>query len=215
MVRLLRRRKLVAALAASAVMVCMAAAWLAFQYIPRWYHQPVLSRSASPDLQVRLEETFEQVSQLMARGETFTLSFSARQLNDILAAQPRLWPAAAQWLGQGLQHPCVRILDERLDVGIRWRWGELKSILNVSVGLGIDGHALFAELHGAGAGVLPLPAVWLISHLDRPYDDLRLEGARVLVPNEFNWPNGDIPFVLRGIELADERLTLTIEPYGY
>ncbi len=219
MVRLLRtpRGKLIALVACCTAACGLATAWMAFQYIPKWYHQPILSRSAERDVQLRLEETFERISQMMAQGERFTLSFSARQLNDILAAQPRLWPAASQWLGKNLQHPCLRITDHKIELATRLRWGEIKSIVHVSVGLGVEGHAVVGRLYGAGAGLLPLPAGWIASRMcpREPHDGMHFDGARLVIDNEFNWPNGDIPFVVREIDLVDERLALTLEPYGY
>ena len=230
------RFKRFAFVAAGGLGIAAAGAWLSFQRIPPWYHPLWLTRAQAETVREKAEQTFEMASGKMAAGEPFSVSFSEQQINDMLSAQQVIWPAALSSLGPGLTDPCVDVEPGHIKVGLRWRRGEIQTVLNNRLVLRKGDGALTLKSAGARAGSLPIPAsaIWE-RFVDRPAagntahaaaqpaprqaDTLTGALHRLLVAGEplslagvFYWPNGEVPFTISDLVLQHDRITVSVLP---
>jgi len=230
------RFKRFALVAAGGLLIAAAGAWLSFQHIPPWYRPLWLTRAQAEIVREEAEQTFEMASGKMVAGVPFSVSFSEQQINDMLSAQQVIWPAALSSLGPGLTDPCVDIEPGHIKVGLRWRSGEIQTVLNNRLVLRKENGELILKSAGARAGSLPIPASTIWERLaDRPAtghtthvaaqpaprqpDTLTGALHRLLVAGEplslagvFYWPNGDIPFTISDLEVQQDRITLSVLP---
>ncbi len=230
------RFKRFAFVAAGGLFIAAAGAWLSFQRIPPWYRPLWLTRAQAETVREEAERTFEMASSKMVAGEPFSVSFSEQQINDMLSAQNVIWPAALAFLGQQLTYPCVDIEPGHMKIGLRWRRGEIQTVLHDRLELRKTDGTLTLTSAGARAGSLPLPASMIWEH----FVDRRAEGNtthlaaqaapskpdtlsdalhRLVVAGEslslagvFYWPNGDIPFTISDLELQQDRITVSVLP---
>ncbi len=230
------RFKRFAFVAAGGLGIATAVAWLSFQRIPPWYHPLWLTRAQAETVREEAERTFERASGKMVAGEPFSVSFSEQQVNDMLSAQQVIWPAALSSLGPGLTDPCVDVEPGYIEVGLRWRRGEIQTVLNNRLVLRkADGERTLKSA-GARAGSLPIPAstIWE-RFVDRPatgyaahiaaqpapdqadtltgaLQRLLLAGEPLSLAGVFYWPNGDIPFTISDLVLQQDRITVSVLP---
>ena len=222
--------------AASGLLIALAGAWLGFQRIPPWYRPLWLTRAQAETVREEAEHSFELASGKMVAGAPFSVSFSEQQINDILSAQQVIWPAALSSLGPGLTDPCVDLEPGYINVGLRWRRGEIQTVLNNRLVLQKADGELTLNSAGARAGLLPIPAstIWKrlvdrsatgnTAHLTpqpalRQPDTLSDALHRLLVAGKplslagvFYWPNGDIPFTIADLVLQQDRITVSVLP---
>ena len=216
--------------------IAIAGAWLSFQRIPPWYRPLWLTRAQAETVREEAEQTFEMASGNMVAGEPFSVSFSEQQINGMLSAQQVIWPAALSSLGPQFTDPCVDVEPGHIKVGLRWRRGEIQTVLNNRLVLREADGGLTLKSAGARAGSLPFPAstIWE-RFVDRPAtesaayvagqpaprraDTLSAALHRLLVAGEplsldgvFYWPNGDIPFTISDLELQRDRITVSVLP---
>ncbi len=238
-----RRARLRRLLVGSTLLLILASgvAWMCFQYVPSWYQPVWLSRAQTEMVRSRAERTFEQVSSSMVRGEPFSLTLTALQINEILAAQRLIWPAATAGLGRGFTAPCVNIKPDQIKLGLRYRWGQIQSVLSVELWVRNTQSGLVLEAKSAKAGVLPVPLGLLAPSarstaqasastrqpaqaspgaepetLADALDGLLNYGQTVSLSKTFRWPNGDVPFQITELVLNHDSLTLQILPLrGY
>ncbi len=230
------RFKRFAFVAAGGLGIAIAGAWLSFQRIPPWYRPMWLTRAQAETVREEAEQTFEMASGNMVAGEPFSVSFSEQQINDLLSAQQVIWPAALSSLGLRFSDPCVDVEPGHIKVGLRWRRGEIQTVLNNRLVLQKADGELTLKSAGARAGSLPIPASTIWEHfVDRPATGNAshvaaqpaprqadtLSGAlhRLLVAGEplslagvFYWPNGDIPFTISDLVLQQDRITVSVLP---
>jgi hypothetical protein len=222
-----------------AVAVCFitaASAWLSFQHIPPWYRPLSLTRAQAETVREEAERTFELVSAKMVAKAPFSVSFSEKQINDTLSAQQVIWPAMLSSLGPLLTGPCVEIEPGHVRVGLRWRKGEVQTIVNNRLVPEEADGVLSLRSAGTRAGSLPIPASAIWSQLvgrpatrnaagsaaqpdPRQVDSLSGALHRLVVAGEpmsladvFYWPNGDIPFRISDVELQIDRVTISVLP---
>ncbi len=230
------RFKRFAFVAAGSLGIAAAGAWLTFQRIPAWYRPLWLTRAQAETVREEAEQTFEMASGNMVAGEPFSISFSEQQINGMLSAQQVIWPAALSSLGPQFTDPCVDVEPGHIKVGLRWRRGEIQTVLNNRLVLREADGGLTLKSAGARAGSLPFPAstIWE-RFVDRPAtesaayvagqpaprraDTLSAALHRLLVAGEplsldgvFYWPNGDIPFTISDLELQRDRITVSVLP---
>ncbi len=230
------RFKRFAFVAAGSLVIAAAGAWLSFQRIPPWYRPLWLTRAQAETVREEAEQTFEMASGNMVAGEPFSISFSEQQINGMLSAQQVIWPAALSSLGPQFTDPCVDVEPGHIKVGLRWRRGEIQTVLNNRFVLRKGDGELTLKSAGARAGSLPIPAstIWE-RFVDRPATSNAahvaaqpatgqadpLTGAlhRLLVAGEplslagvFYWPNGDIPFTISNLELQQDLITVSVLP---
>ena len=179
---------------------------------------------------------FEMASGKMVAEEPFAVSFSERQINDMLSAQQVIWPAALSSLGPRLTDLCVDVEPGHIRVGLRWRRGEIQTVLNNRLVLLRTDGELTLKSTRARAGSLPIPASTLwkrfvdrppsegsacVDEKPAPHQADTLGGAwhRLLVAGEpvslagvFYWPNGDIPFTISDVVLQQDRITVSVLP---
>ena len=113
--------------------VGLAVAWLFFQHIPAWYRPIWLSRNEAEAVREQAEQIFEVVTEKMVAGEPFSITFTARQINELLSVQELIWPMGATWLDSGFESPYVDIRENHLNLGMRYRWGQIQSILSLKL----------------------------------------------------------------------------------
>ncbi len=156
------RFKRFALVSAGGLLIAAAGAWLSFQRIPPWYRPMWLTRAEAETVREEAEQTFELASGKMVAGEPFSLSFSERRINDMLSAQQVIWPAFLSSLGPGFTEPCVDVEPGHLKVGLRWRRGEIQTVLNNRLVLQEADGELTLKFAGTRAGSLPIPAstIW-------------------------------------------------------
>ncbi len=230
------RFKRLAFVAAGGLGIAAAGAWLSFQRIPPWYRPLWLTRAQAETVREKAEQTFEMASGKMVAGEPFSVSLSEQQINDMLSAQQVIWPAALSSLGPGLTDPCVDVAPGSIKVGLRWRKGEIQTVLNNRLVLRAEDGELTLKSAGARAGSLPIPAstIWE-RFVGRPTTRNTVHAAaqpapgqadpltgalhRLLVAGEplsltgvFYWPNGDIPFTISDLKLQQDRITVSVLP---
>ncbi len=230
------RFKRFAFVAAGGLGIAIAGAWLSFQRIPPWYRPLWLTHAQAETVREEAEQTFEMASGKMVAGEPFSVSFSEQQINGMLSAQQVIWPAALSSLGPQFTDPCVDVEPGYIKVGLRWRRGEIQTVLNNRLVLREADGELTLQSAGARAGSLPIPAstIWE-RFVDRPAtesaayvagqpaprraDTLSAALHRLLVAGEplsldgvFYWPNGDIPFTISDLELQRDRITVSVLP---
>lgn len=163
------RFKRFAFVAAGGLLIAAAGAWLSFQRIPPWYRPLWLTRAQAETVREEAEQTFEMASGKMVAGEPFSVSFSEQQINDMLSAQQVIWPAALPSLGPRLTDPCVDVEPGHIKVGLRWRRGEIQTVLNNRLVLRKADGELTLTSAGARAGSLPIPASAIWKHfVDQP-----------------------------------------------
>ncbi len=230
------RFKRIAFITAGSLGIAAAGAWLTFQRIPAWYRPLWLTRAQAETVREEAEQTFEMASGKMVAGEPFSVSFSERQINDMLSAQQVIWPAALSSLGPQFTDPCIDVEPGHIKVGLRWRRGEIQTVLNNRLVLQEADGALTLKSADARAGSLPIPASTIWERLvDRPAtgdtahaaaqpaprqaDTLSGALHRLLVAGEtlslagvFYWPNGDIPFTITDLEFQQDRITVSVLP---
>ncbi len=218
-----------------ATMGC-AALWLCFQYIPGWYQPIYLSHAEVESVRSQAEQTFEAVTQKMIAGELFSITLSARQLNEMLSAQQVLWPAAADWLDPRLTTPCVAISRDHLMIGMRFHQGQTRSILSARIRPELLGGYVSLTLEDVRAGRLPVPLEVVSSRIfpaptltgsalgaqARPESNssgvgkivqaLLKDGGRTRLEDELVWPNGEIRFRIVSLSLAENCVTLSVQP---
>lgn len=207
---------------ACGLLALSAGGWLVFQHVPSWYRPRWLSAQEMQRVQREFDASFDHITRKLAAGQRFELSFTDEQLNDVIAAQPRLWPAAREWLGPALSTPRLCFEQGAVQVGIRHHWGSIQSIFNARLTPRVNTNHLVVALEECRAGSLRVPITllgkrWAASDAgaawwDRTVGSLLGEPRRTDVRNRFYWPNGDIPFRLDGIEIDEHRLTMFIEP---
>ncbi len=223
------------------LMLTSGVAWMCFQYIPSWYQPVWLSRAQTEFVRSRAERTFEEVSSSMVRGEPFSLTLTALQINEMLAAQRLIWPAATAGLDRGFTAPCVNIEPDQIKLGLRYRWGQIQSVLSIELWVRNTQPDLVLEAKSAKAGALPVPLGLLASRAGSDYqasaaarqpaqaspgaesetladalDGLLNYGQAVSLSKTFRWPNGDVPFQITGLVLDRDQLTLQLLPLrGY
>ena len=230
------RFKRFALVSAGGLLIAAAGAWLSFQRIPPWYRPLWLTRAEAETVREEAEQTFELASGKMVAGEPFSISFSERRINDMLSAQQVIWPALLSSLGPGFAEPCVDVEPGHVKVGLRWRRGEIQTVLNNRLVLQKADGELTLKSAGTRAGSLPIPAstIWEC-FVDRPAmkseagvagqpaprraDTLTAALHRLVVAGEplslagvFYWPNGDIPFTISDLVLQQDRLTVSVLP---
>lgn len=233
-----RRARLRRLLVGSTLLLIIASgvAWMCFQYIPSWYQPVWLSRAQTEMVRSRAERTFEQVSSSMVRGEPFSLTLTALQINEMLAAQQLIWPAATAGVGRGFTAPCVKIEPDQIKLGLRYRWGQIQSVLSIELWIRNTQPGLALEAKSARAGSLPVP-LGLLSPAGSALEasgstrqpaqagpaaepdtlinalvGLLNDGKPVSLSKAFRWPNGDIPFQITDLLLDRDRLTLRLLP---
>ncbi len=230
------RFKRLAFVAAGGLGIAIAGAWLSFQRIPPWYRPLWLTRAQAETVREEAEQAFELASGKMVAGEPFSVSFSEQQINDMLSAQQVIWPAALASLGPQLTDPCVDVEPGHVKVGLRWRRGEIQTVVSNRLVLRKADGELTLKSAGARAGSLPIPAstIWA-RFVDRPATGNTAHGVaqpapdqagtltgalrRLLVAGEpvslagvFYWPNGDIPFTISDLKLQQDRITVSVLP---
>ncbi len=94
----LRRLRRIAPLLLVLTLICCACSWLSFQHIPGWYRPLWLTRAQAEAVRSEAERSFESTTEKMLAGRPFSVTFTTRQINEMLAAQQLLWPAATNWL---------------------------------------------------------------------------------------------------------------------
>ncbi len=230
------RFKCFAFVAAGGLGIAAAGAWLSFQRIPPWYCPLWLTRAQAETVREEAEQTFEMASGKMVAGEPFSVSFSEQQINDMLSAQQVIWPAALSSLGRGLTDPFVDVAPGHIKVGLRWRRGEIQTVLNNRLLLLKGDSELTLKSAGARAGSLPIPVSAIrerfvdqpgtgntahVAAQPAPRQADTLTGAlhQLLVAGEplslagvFYWPNGDIPFTISDLVLQQDRITVSVLP---
>ena len=230
------RFKRFAFVAAGGLSIAIAGAWLSFQRIPPWYRPLWLTRAQAETVREEAEQTFELASRKMVAGAPFSISISEQQINDMLSAQQLIWPAALSSLGPGLTDPCVDVEPGYIKVGLRWRRGEIQTVLNNRLVLRKADGALTLQSAGARAGSLPIPAstIWEC-FVDRSATGITAQAAAQPAPRQadtlsgalhgllvageplslagvFYWPNGDIPFTISDLVLQQDRITVSVLP---
>ena len=230
------RFKRLALVAVGGVLIAAAGAWLSFQHIPPWYRPLWLTGTQAQAVREEAEQTFEMASGKMVAGAPFSVSFSEQQINDMLSAQQVIWPAALSALGPGLADPCVDVEPGHIKIGLRWRRGEIRTVLNNRVVLQEADGELTLKSAGARAGSLPIPAstIWE-RFVDRPATGnttplaaqpaprrvdtlsgalyrLLVDGKPLSLAGVFYWPNGDIPFTISDLQLQRDRITVSLQP---
>ncbi len=216
------------AVAGGAVLVFLATllAWLCFQHVPAWYRPLWLTHTEVEAVGREAQQAFELISQKMAGGRAFSVTLDDRQINRMLAARRVIWPASTDWLPADLRTPCVALAGEQVMVGLRWRRGEVQSILSAAVRLSADDQHLAIALGSARAGALPLPLAALRRLRGRPAEaapgatrsgsqigaDLLHARPAAAVSNEFVWPNGKIRFRVTDIAVDGSTLRVRVCP---
>lgn len=234
-----RRARLKRLLVGSALLLITSSgvAWMCFQYIPSWYQPVWLSRAQTEMVRSRAERTFEEVSSSMVRGEPFSLTLTALQINEMLAAQQLIWPAATAGLGREFTAPCMKIEPDQIKLGLRYRWGQIQSVLSIELWIRHTEAGLVLGAKSARAGALPVPLSLLApparsaaqasasarqpsraSQGTKPetfvdaLDGLLNYGQPMSLSKTFRWPNGDVPFQITDLGLHHDWLTLQILP---
>lgn len=210
--------------------------WMCFQHIPAWYRPVRLTADQAETVRRQLQQTYETASEKMVAGEAFSLTFTARQINEMLSAQQIIWPAATQWLDRRLSAPSVSIEEGRIAVGMRCRWGQIQSVLSLQLALRGRDDDLALAVVSAGAGSLPVP-VRLISKrclalqeqrssstseekggaeepapLDAAWRHALIQSESISLADTWRWPNGDIPYKISGLDLQADRITIRVVP---
>ncbi len=214
-----------------------AVGWMYFQHIPGWYRPVWLTRAQAELVRDQLQQTFEIASEKMVAGKAFSITFSAQQINEMLSAQQIIWPAATAWMDPRWSAPCVDIQSEHIKVGLRCRWGQIQSVLNVQLAARDQNNELAINVLSVKAGSLPVPTPvvsrryfgWQNSSdaavrataqrppdatdpLAEALDKLLFEGRPLSLADTFWWPNGDIPFKISAIAFESGSVTIRVLP---
>ncbi|MCG3136995.1 MAG: hypothetical protein HJJLKODD_00836 [Phycisphaerae bacterium] len=201
--------------------------WLLFQHLPDWYRPLWLTPTQLQSARQTLEATFEQITRRLAAGETFSVTLSERQLNELLAVQSSHWPALANLLGNDLRAPCIDLQPGRIRLAAGTRWHTVQTLLTVELLVQNDVDPMRLQLLSAAAGDLPLPVSWICRtaawqqcrNRALPTDDYSTEYSQLLdnpllwpIPDELVWPNGQIRFAIIDTQIDDQQLTLWLQP---
>lgn len=217
--------------------VGLAVAWLFFQHIPAWYQPIWLSRNEAEAVRERAEQIFEIVTEKMVAGEPFSITFTARQINELLSVQELIWPMGATWLDSGFEAPCVDIRENHLNLGMRYRWGQIQSILSLKLTAKIQNDQLDIQVVSAKAGSLPVRASMFLENfsarkepgiadstesspratessslLQGSMERLFNAGRSISPANRFEWSNGGIAYKIVGLKLRPGTIQLQVMP---
>ena len=232
------RRRIIRLLIGIAVAALAAAGglWLVVHHVPGWY-EPLYVPEARMD-QVRADavRSYDRFGNALVRRRTFEFALDDHQVSEWIAARERIWPESGKWVPDWLNEPVVSFRDGHILVGGRLDLDghQLIAGAQLTVDLGSD-DILVVSLERVTAGSLPLPLGALSGPLGRL---LRLEGhdldflpepladaaqyfresepvaalsEGVRRANRFIWENGRRPYRIAALEIADGKLTLTIE----
>ena len=216
------------------ILIVCAASWLSFQHIPRWYQPLWLTRAQAEAVRGEAERAFEFTTEKMLAGQPFSVTFTARQINEMLAAQQLLWPAATAWLDARLSAPCVEIGSHHLNIGMRCAWGQIQSVLSARLAARPASGGVALHLASTRAGSLPMPGslfttCYLRPRLEAPaaaslpapetrdtlasiLRKLLTEGQTIAFDQVMWWHNGDIPFSITDMTLREGSVTIHVSP---
>ncbi|MCH7631898.1 MAG: hypothetical protein IIB59_01690 [Planctomycetes bacterium] len=217
------------------VVVCL---WLVFQHKPQWYKPVRLDEPGLQRVRRDVASLVDDVGDNMVHGQSFEVTITDRELTEWLTALPDNWPQVRQAWPAELTEPVIAFRNGSIWAGVHFESHGWRVILNVEVTLAVqeDSRYVVVRLRGMSGGSLPLPR-WQLERALAPYlegsgsprarslsegthtvssfRDLRsvhqlFEGVRVR--NRFVWPNGERPFRLEAIDVADGTIRLQIAP---
>jgi hypothetical protein len=209
--------------------------WMMFQSIPAWY-QPV-SVTGKQELQKIRDDLLGTLdtfgTALVHHQRKFQYKLNQRQLNDWLSARRQIWPGSRHWLPPQLTDPFIALSPDGVRVGVTYRNGEVKTVLNAHLAVKATRDGILVHLKNVQAGRVDIPRDWLREKLTSmagnrwpagekapfqygprplpPLGDL-FEGA--LFPSRWIWENGEQPFQIVDIQYRQGAVIVTVEPLG-
>lgn len=227
-----RKARLILGLAAASLV----GLWLAVHYIPAWFIPLELDENQLRRIRAETTRLIDDVSDALASGRPIEISLDARQINEILAALPELYPEMA-W-PPGLSAPIVRLEPGAIRVGAKLSGpaGEAIVSLRMAVRHDPDAHELHLLPGGFRVGGLALPRALLAAALSEGGESGSPEGTRAAEPQGKSaaasealsmrwitgrtlsdrqvWPNGKRPFQIVLITIENNRIRLKLSPLG-
>lgn len=227
-----RKARLILGLAAASLV----GLWLTVHYIPAWFLPLELDENQLRRIRAETTRLIDDISDALASGRPIEISLDARQINEMLAALPDLYPEMA-W-PPGLSAPIVRLEPGAIRVGAKLSGpaGEAIVSLRMVVRHDPDAHELHLLPGGFRVGGLALPRALLAAVLGEGGESNSPEGPRASRPpgkstavseapstqwiagRTFSdrriWPNGKRPFQIVWVAIENNRVRLKLSPLG-
>lgn len=185
--------------------------------IPREEHQQMRNHL------VAAEQAFTE--NLRADAGPFTYHIYQEDLNRWLAMREDIYPAADEWLPDGLSAPMIVFEDDSVTLMGRYTGGLGSALLSIQLSLGIENGAIVLRVVGLRCGLLGVPRTFvrgLAAPIERESGDTwpgspamsgdLIEGLRLNA--EAWWKNGGIAYRVRSVQVVKGRLDLNVEPLG-
>lgn len=219
--RVIRRILLVWSLVSGAVCLSML---LAFQCRPSWYNPVAVGEEVLRRAQRESAGVIDDTGRHLVRREAYEVSITQQQINEWLAAMPKLWPRWGNRLPEDVRNLAAKLEPGRIRIGALVDRGGVRVVLNgaLRISLANDGHAIRIELEQIRGGKLAVPRR-LISAVHGLLDDSEgsdnEQGTSIVdlfdgvdVPNDFIWPNGERRFRIADIRIEPGGVHLRLEP---
>ena len=233
-----KRWKWAIPLAATAVIVALGAAWMAFQHVPSWYRPVYVPADDYQRVRDSLQFACQEFSDGVINQESFRYTLTDRQINEWIYCRGEIWPDAEGVLPAFLAEPMIVFRPGEIILAGRYEGGEVQTVVNAGFTPTIEGDDLLIRLNSAGGGSLPVPRalisgplaelltseqLWSRLQIEPGLDNDHLTQDRIAeliestakgwrVRNRFVWPNGKRPFRINGVSVEEHRLILDVVP---
>lgn len=208
---------------------------LLIEHKPSWYQPATLDAFQLERARLDATTTWNDISGRMVRGRSFEVTLSEQAVNEWLAVlahdRPELfasWPA-------DVQSPAIGFVAGQIRISAFYESGGWRVIVTVGMRprISAGGRYCALELDGAYLGSLPVNRS-LVARFVQPIlrDSPESNGERhratpwvgadvrtadwlcrgLRIENRFVWPNGDRPFRIESIAVADGTLRVRLNP---
>lgn len=212
-----KRLRLILTICASALFCAVGIFIFGLHCRPNWYIPRSIDYGTLEDdkrAQVQLEN---RVSAALSAGQSVELTLTQDQLNRWIAARGELWPGKLPSL-EPFEHPMI-VLEEgnRIRVAASAVYAGVRAVISLTFRVELTEGEVVIAADSLHAGALPIPtgvfAKNLRNRMERaPTQVLEFDGERLVLRNEWVWPNGKRLFRAAALWTADGALRITLEP---
>ncbi|MGE0479099.1 MAG: hypothetical protein AB7Q17_01385 [Phycisphaerae bacterium] len=185
---------------------------------PTWYRPPSVDFSRLKEDERDLVAMLESVGARLANDASVLLEIDVAQANRWIAARELLWPEAHQPDLGPIRNPYVAIsAADRLRVGAVASYGGWRAVISTDWHVELTGENIRLRCEAVRIGALPVGgAAWLGTVAEFAQEALpRLSvdpNGVVVMPLDWEWPNGKRRFRVSELALAPGRVVLRLAP---
>jgi hypothetical protein len=168
------------------------------------FYEAVIENEPAPevrrdDAKVFVQRTLNLVDG-MQHADKWAEEFTQSQINSWLSEE--LQPKYGSFVPEGVSHPRVRLADETIEVGFRYKHENWDSIVSVKTRPWVPKpNALAFEIQSIRAGLIPIPLERIVQDLSKQFE---VEGYRV----EWSEANGNDVVILHFTKSGDDQPVL-------